>query len=68
MVAYTFEEYTEMLIIYGKAGGNGRAAQSMYHERFFHHPTPSHTILDEGCEKLVHSYRKGLIVVLDSRL
>ena len=44
MVEYTFEEYTEMLIIYGEAGRNGRAAQRMYHERFPHRPTPSHTI------------------------
>ncbi|PSN34170.1 hypothetical protein C0J52_23211 [Blattella germanica] len=45
MVEYTFEEYTEMLIIYGEAGRNGRAEQRMYHERFLHRPTPSHTIL-----------------------
>lgn len=44
MVEYTFEEYTEMLIIYGEAGRNGRAAQRLYHERFPHRPTPSHNI------------------------
>ena len=42
MVEYTFEEYTEMLIIYGEAGRNGRAAQRMYHERF--RIAPSHPL------------------------
>ncbi|PSN37244.1 hypothetical protein C0J52_17949 [Blattella germanica] len=33
MVEYTFEEYTEMLIIYGEAGRNGRTAQRIIQQR-----------------------------------
>ena len=42
MVEYTFEEYIEMLIIYGEAGRNGRAAQRIYEERFPNHRAALH--------------------------
>ena len=44
MIEYTFEEYSGMLIIYGEAERNVRAAQRVYEGRFSHRLTPSYTI------------------------
>ena len=44
MVDCMFEEYTEMLIIYGEAGHSGQGAQLIYEECFLHHHTLPHTI------------------------
>ena len=44
MIEYTFAEYTDMILPYGEARGNGRAARLLYQDRFPQHPTPSHTL------------------------
>ena len=44
MVEYTFAEYTDMILPYGEARGNGRAARRLYQDRFPQRPTPSHTL------------------------
>ena len=43
MVEYTFSEYTDMILPYGEARGNGRAARRLYQDRFPQRPTLSHT-------------------------
>ena len=44
MVEYTFAEYTDMILSYGEARGNGRAARPLYQDRFPQRPTPSHIL------------------------
>ena len=44
MVEYTFAEYIDMILPYGEARGNGRAARRLYQDRFPQRPTPSHTL------------------------
>ena len=44
MVEYTFAEYTDMILPYGEARGNGRAARHLYQDRFPQRPTPLHTL------------------------
>ena len=44
MVEYTFTEYTDMILPYGEARGNGRAARRLYQDRFPQRPIPSHTL------------------------
>ena len=43
-VEQNFAEYTDMIFLYGKARGNGRAARRLYQDRFPQRPTPSHTL------------------------
>lgn len=42
MYRYTNTEMTDMLLAYGKADGNGRAAARLYAERFPNRNTPHH--------------------------
>ena len=69
-VEYTIEEYTEMLIIYGEAARNGRAAQRIYEERFriaaLHH-IPFSPYFNNGYEIQVPSKVGRLTVVLHER-
>ena len=44
MVEYTFAEYTDMILPYDEARGNGRAARRLYQDHCPQHPTPSHTL------------------------
>ena len=44
MIEYTFDEYTEMQIIYVDARCNGLAVQLIYYERFRQRLIPSRTI------------------------
>ncbi|KAJ8887701.1 hypothetical protein PR048_013919 [Dryococelus australis] len=44
MVEYTFAEYTDMILVYGAAECDGRAAGRLYQERYQQRATPSHTI------------------------
>ena len=44
MIEYTFSEYTDMILPYGEARDNGRAARCLYQDRFLQRPTPSHTL------------------------
>ena len=37
-------EYNGMILPYGEARGNGRAARRLYQDRFPHCPTPSHIL------------------------
>lgn len=43
MSDYTNEEYADMHLIYGRAGGNGRLAQRMYQEQYPRRCCPHHT-------------------------
>ena len=44
MVGYTNTEYTDdMVLVYGQAAGNGRAANRIYQKRYRYRATPSHT-------------------------
>jgi hypothetical protein len=57
---YSFAEFTDMLLIYGEAQGNGRAARRLYEERFPGRRMPAHTMFarvvqrlrDTGCLKV----------------
>ena len=44
MVVYTFVEYTNMILLYGEARGNGRAARRLYQDRFPQRPAPLYTL------------------------
>ena len=44
MAEFTFDEYAEMLLIYGEAHRHGRRARLLYAERFPHRRVPSRTI------------------------
>ena len=44
MANYTFREYADMMLLYGKARRNGRAARLLYVEHFSHCQTPSHAL------------------------
>ena len=44
MVEYTFAEYTDMILPYGEARRNGRAARRPYQDCFPQRLTPSHTL------------------------
>lgn len=44
MENYTFAEYADMLLIYGEARCNGRAASRLYAERFPERRIPAHTL------------------------
>lgn len=39
---YTFEEQTDMILVFGFCNGNGRESVRVYHERFPHRQTPNH--------------------------
>ena len=52
MVDYTFVEYTEVILPYGKARGNWRAARRLYQDRFPQRPTPSHTLFAVVTQRL----------------
>ena len=41
MVVYTNTEYAHLVLMYGEAAGNGRAARRIYQERYQHRVTPS---------------------------
>ena len=44
MANYTYREYTDMMLLYGEAQRNGRAARQLYEEHFLHYQTPSHIL------------------------
>ncbi|KAJ8885790.1 hypothetical protein PR048_011990 [Dryococelus australis] len=41
---YTFREYANMMLLFGEARCNGRAAHQLYEEHFPHSQTPLHTL------------------------
>ncbi|PSN56415.1 hypothetical protein C0J52_09522 [Blattella germanica] len=41
---YTFAEYADMMLLYGEARCNGRAARQLYAERYPRRRTPSHSL------------------------
>ena len=47
MANYTFKEYADMMLLYGEARDNGRAAHKLYEERFPHCKTPLHAVFAE---------------------
>ena len=60
MVEYTHTEYTDMVLVYGKAAGNGRAACWIYQERNPHRVTPSHTLF----AKVIQLFReRGIFTI-----
>lgn len=52
MVEYTCIEYTDMVLVYGEARGNGRAARRLYEERYPNRATPSHTLFSKVVQRL----------------
>ena len=44
MVEYTKTEYTNMVLVYGEAAENGKAASRIYQQCYPHRVNPSHTL------------------------
>ena len=52
MVECTNTEYTDMVLVYGEAAGNGRAARRIYQERLPYRVTPPHTLFAKVIQRL----------------
>ena len=67
MFEYINTGYTDMVLVYGKAAGNRKAARRIDQERYPHRVTPSYTLFAKvihGSEKEEPSQSTGLIVIL----
>ena len=52
IVEYTNTEYSDMVLVYGDAAGNRRAAHRICQERYPHHVTPSHILFAKVIQRL----------------
>lgn len=58
--AYTFEEYADMLHVYGFTDGNGDAAVREYSIRFPNRPTPNRRTFEKVHQRLQETGNVGL--------
>ena len=52
MVEYSNTEQTDMVLVYGEAASNRRAARRIYQERYKHCVTPSHTLFAKVIQRV----------------
>ena len=52
MVEYTNIEYTDMMLVYDKAEGNGRAAHRSYQDHYQHRVTTLHSLFAKVIQRL----------------